>query len=65
MSADDEAARKRKAEELRAQISKYRKKDHAGEESCAQEETPSKSPAGKSPREFVEERMRELDEEEQ
>lgn len=61
----DEAERKRKAEQLRAQISRYKKKGDVGEdkESCVPEGPESKSPAGKSPREFVQERMRELDEE--
>ena len=64
MTTDDEAARKRKAEQLRAQISKYKKKDEAGEgkESCAPEEPETKSTPGQSPREFIDERMRELDE---
>lgn len=73
MSTDDEAARKRKAEQLRAQISRYKKKEDAGEdtdaggdtESCASEEAAPESHAGKSPRQFVEERMREIDKEDQ
>jgi len=68
MSTDDEAARKSKAEHLRAQISKYKKKDGAAEDdkdACASEEPESKSTAGKSPRDFVQERMRELDKENQ
>jgi hypothetical protein len=63
MSTDDEAARKSKAEHLREQISKYKKKDDAGEGEESSDEPESKSPAGKSPREFIHERMRELDEE--
>jgi len=65
MSADDEAARKKKAEQLRAQISKYKKKDDAAEdaESDESEEHESKSSEGMSPRDFVHERMRELDKE--
>ena len=65
MSTDDEAARKSKAEHLRAQISKYKKKDDTGEDKdpCAPEEPESKSTAGKSPREFIHDRMHELDKE--
>ncbi len=65
MATDDEAARKSKAEKLRAQISKYKKKDEAceDEKSSDSEEPQSKSPAGKSPRDFINERMRELGEE--
>lgn len=65
MSGDDEAARKKKAEHLRAQISKYKKKDDAAKDAeCDEsEEHESKSSEGMSPRDFVEERMRELDKE--
>lgn len=64
MSKDDEAARKKKAEQLRAQISKYKKKDDAGEEGSLEPEDPqTNSATGKSPRDFIQDRMRELDEE--
>ncbi|HEY0761939.1 MAG TPA: hypothetical protein VGD61_06160 [Pyrinomonadaceae bacterium] len=64
MSGDDEAARKKKAEHLRAQISKYKKKDAAaGDAESDESEDESKSSEGMSPRDFVEERMRELDKE--
>jgi len=60
MSQDDETARKIRAQKLRAQISKLRKPDAAGESDSAEEEE-SEPQHGKSPREFIEERMRELD----
>jgi len=65
MSQDDEAARKIRAQKLRAQISKYKKEDEAGEEneSNSSEEPESEGHSGMSPREFIHERMRELDKE--
>jgi len=64
MSGDDEVARRERAEKLRAQISRYKKKDNVpDDESSAEPEEPrSDSHAGKSPREFIQEKMRELDE---
>ncbi len=61
MSNDDEAARRNRSESLRAQISKYKKRE--GDEQSVPEDPEDKSHAGKSPREFIQERMRELDKE--
>ena len=67
MSEDDEAARKSRAQKLREQISKFKKKDEAAEEQDAgsSEEPESEPHGGKSPREFINERMHELDKEDQ
>ena len=64
MSQDDEAARKARAQKLRGQISKYKKQDDAGEEekSGSSERSKNESQGGKSPRDFIQDRMRELDE---
>jgi len=66
MSGDDEAARRERSEKLRAQISSYKKKGSVQDDkgSGVAEDQPSGSHAGKSPREFIQERMRELDREE-
>jgi len=61
MAKDDQSAREKKAEELRQQISKLRNRDKATAE---KESTGSDAPQTKSPRDFVNERMREIDEEE-
>ena len=63
MMQDDEAARKSRAQKLRAQISKLKKQDETEEENVSDPcEEPEKQPhRGKSPREFIHERMRELD----
>ena len=65
MSQDDEAARKMRAQKLRAQISKLTKPADAGaeNESDSSEEPESEPQHSKSPREFIEDRMRELDKE--
>lgn len=66
MAKDDEAARKSRAEELREQISKLKNQDDAGDEKepSQSEDSQTKNRSGKSPRDFIRERMRELDEEE-
>ena len=61
MATDDEAARKERADKLRAQISRLKKPEESDASECAPEEPKSESPAGKSPRDFINERMRELD----
>ena len=62
MDKDDQAARDSKAEMLREQISRLKNQDNAG----AEKESSSSEPAQtKSPRDFVNERMREMDEEDQ
>ncbi len=62
MAKDDQADRDSKAEKLREQISKLKDKDNAG----AEKESPDPAdPQTKSPRDFINKRMREMDEEEQ
>jgi len=61
MAKDDQAARDSKAEMLREQISRLKNQDNAGTE---KESSSSENPQTKSPRDFVNERMREMDEEE-
>ena len=61
MAIDDQAARDSKAEMLREQISRLKNQDNAGAE---KESSSSENPQPKSPRDFVNERMREMDEEE-
>ena len=61
MAKDDQAARDSKAEKLREQISRLKNQDNAGTE---KESSSSENPQTKSPRDFVNERMREMDEEE-
>jgi hypothetical protein len=62
MAEDDEAARKSRADKLREQISRLKNRGDAGnEEETAQ---PGHAHPAKSPRDFIEERMRELAEEE-
>ena len=61
MAKDDQAARDSKAEMLREQISRLKNQDNAGTE---KESSSSENPRTKSPRDFVNERMREMDEEE-
>ena len=60
MAKDDQAARDSKAEMLREQISRLKNQDNAGTE---KESSSSENPQTKSPRDFVNERMREMDEE--
>jgi hypothetical protein len=66
MAEDDEAARQDRAEKLRGQISRLKKQDDAGDEqeSSQSEDSQPQTRSGKSPRDFIQERMRELDEEE-
>ena len=61
MAKDDQAARDSKAEMLREQILRLKNEDNAGAE---KESSSSENPQTKSPRDFVNERMREMDEEE-
>ena len=61
MAKDDQAARDSKAEKLREQISRFKNQDNAGAE---KESSSSEDPPTNSPRDFVNERMREMDEEE-
>ena len=61
MAKDDQAARDSKAEMLREQISRLKNQDNGGAE---KESSSSENPQTKSPRDFVNERMREMDEEE-
>jgi hypothetical protein len=62
MTQDDEAARKSRAQKLRGQISKLKKDETEEEKVPDPREEPEKQPhLGKSPREFIQERMRELD----
>ena len=61
MATDDEAARKERSDKLRAQISRLKKPEASDASDCVPEEPQSESPAGKSPRDFINERMRELD----
>lgn len=66
MAEDNEAARKSRAEKLREEISKLKERNDAGDEekrSQSEDAQPSTG-SGKSPRDFINERMRELDEEE-
>jgi hypothetical protein len=65
MPTDDEAARKARAERLRAQVNaaKRRRADQAPE-TAAPEQPADKPGEGESPREFVHRRMRELRDEE-
>lgn len=65
MSGDDEAARKERAKNLRSQISRLKEGAASdNKESCPSEESQEKSDTGKSPRDFINERMRERDKEE-
>jgi hypothetical protein len=66
MAEDDEAARKSRAEKLRGQISRLKNHDDAGDEKepSQSEDSQTKTRSGESPRDFIRERMRELDEEE-
>ena len=65
---DDEAARKARAEGLRRQIARIKGRQSDASESSTEEDKSepceTKSPP-KSPREFIKERMRELDKEDQ
>ena len=61
MAEDDEGARASRADKLRERISRLKE---GGDEGESSEPEGEKHGAGKSPREFVHERMRELDEEE-
>jgi hypothetical protein len=61
MANDDQADRDSKAEKLREQISKLKNRDNAGAD---EESSGPEDPQPKSPRDFVNQRMRELDEEE-
>jgi hypothetical protein len=63
MATDDETARKERADKLRAQISRLKNPDKSDTSTCVPEEPQSESSAGKSPRDFINERMRELDKE--
>lgn len=66
MSEDDDQARKIRAEKLRDQISRLKKPGEAADaksDSTAQQ--PSAGPSEKSPRDFIREKMRELDEDEE
>ncbi len=59
--SDDEAARKRRAAKLREQISKLKKPEKDNDDQDDQ-----KPESGtKSPRDFINERMRELDEDQE
>lgn len=64
MTADDDAARKSRAEELRKQIGslKHPHDDAATEPDAGVRETPQPGGRGMSPRDFINEKMRELDE---
>ena len=62
MAKDDQAARDSKAEKLREQISKLKNQDNDGAD---KESSRPEGPQTKSPRDFVNERMREMDKEEQ
>jgi hypothetical protein len=62
MPKDDQAARDSKAQKLREQISRLKDQDKAG---AHKESSSAEDPRPKSPRDFVNERMREKDEEEQ
>jgi hypothetical protein len=66
MAKDDEAARKSRAEKLREQISKLKNQDDPGDEKepSHPEDSQTKTRSGESPRDFIHERMRELDGEE-
>ena len=61
MDKDDQAARDSKAEQLRERISRLKNQDDAGAE---KDSSSSENAQTKSPRDFVNERMREMDEEE-
>jgi len=63
MAMDDEAARKARSEKLRTQIDRLKKKDGSDTSTSVPEKPDCDSSGGKSPREFIHERMRELDEE--
>jgi hypothetical protein len=66
MTTDDEAARQGRAEKLRKQISRLKHQDEAEEEDAGlpqAEDSQTEKPSAKSPRDFIHERMRELDEE--
>jgi len=62
MTDDDEAARKRRADELHERIDslKHRRGD-AGAENDAVREQPDSGGGAESPRDFINEKMRELD----
>ncbi len=63
MAQDDEAARKSRAEKIREQISSLKNPDEVGDDKAPRSpEDPNKSQGGKSPRDFIHERMRDLDE---
>jgi hypothetical protein len=62
MAEDDEEVRASRAEKLRERISRLKKQDEEGDEESSSQ--PEHARPGKSPREFIEERMRELDEQE-
>jgi hypothetical protein len=63
MTEDDDAARKSRAEELRKQIGslKHPHDDAGAEPDAGVRETPQPG-GGMSPRDFINEKMRELDE---
>lgn len=63
--SDDEAARKRRAAKLREQISKLKKPEADEEEEADQSEHQKTESGNKSPRDFINERMRELSEEDE
>jgi hypothetical protein len=70
MTQDDAAARKAKAERLRKEIETLTESDDEAEDAGAPmeghgedgETTPKGAPAGESPRDFIQRRMRQLDE---
>ena len=61
MAEDDEEARASRAEQLRQRISRLKE---GGDAADSPQPGGEKHDSGKSPREFIHERMRELDEEE-
>lgn len=63
---DDEAARADRAEKLRERISRLKKQDEGGGDEASPHHEGARTGAhpGRSPRDFIQERMRELDEEE-
>jgi hypothetical protein len=64
MASDDQAARKARAERLRAEIAAKKRGTDAGASASPADQPASKPAEGESPREFVERRMRELREQE-
>lgn len=67
MAKDDEAARKKRADDIRKQIADLKRpQDEAKgvEDSSQTEDSEAKGGPGLSPRDFIHKRMRELEEEE-